>query len=153
MAALSRLTRMRKHAGGIVVAEVLPNGAADRAGCVSVGDTLISTSGWQYTRSSEYGGTTVRHFIDIVCQQRARTTQLRCSARPAHKLARFRLLVRARSVFRCNSSTSATSRAAAFLRRTRSHALQVKSGEKKVTLNARGEVRIVRCTDTTSGRV
>jgi PDZ domain len=44
---------------GIVVAEVVPGGAAERTGCVSVGDTLISTSGQMYTKMTDYGGTQV----------------------------------------------------------------------------------------------
>jgi predicted metalloprotease with PDZ domain len=45
--------------GGIVVAEVVPGGAAARTGCVSVGDSLISTSGHTYSKLTDYGGTQV----------------------------------------------------------------------------------------------
>lgn len=45
--------------GGIVVAEVVPGGAAARTGSVSVGDSLISTSGHTYNKLTDYGGTQV----------------------------------------------------------------------------------------------
>jgi len=46
--------------GGIKVAELKAGGAAEMSGVVSVGDMLISTSGYTWSKESSYGSTTVR---------------------------------------------------------------------------------------------
>lgn len=44
----------------IIVGEVQAGGLAAGDGTVQEGDVLISTSGFTYSKESEYGGTTVR---------------------------------------------------------------------------------------------
>mmetsp|Transcript_28711 Transcript_28711/g.80821 ORF Transcript_28711/g.80821 Transcript_28711/m.80821 type:complete len:192 (+) Transcript_28711:105-680(+) len=47
-------------AGNILVAEVVPEGNADKSGVISEGDKLIATSGYVYTTENQYTGNTVR---------------------------------------------------------------------------------------------
>jgi hypothetical protein len=46
--------------GDIVVAEVQASGHAEKVGSISIGDVLISTSAYIYTRESRYGEATVK---------------------------------------------------------------------------------------------
>lgn len=55
-----------KKEGGIVVAELVPGGNAEKSGQVQVGDELIATSAVVYNDEEFYGGVKVRKGMQVV---------------------------------------------------------------------------------------
>eukprot|EP00270_Netrium_digitus_P018525 TRINITY_DN7066_c0_g1_i1.p1 TRINITY_DN7066_c0_g1~~TRINITY_DN7066_c0_g1_i1.p1 ORF type:complete len:221 (+),score=32.75 TRINITY_DN7066_c0_g1_i1:57-665(+) len=52
--------------GGIFVAEIIPEGNAEKSQEIDMGDELIATSAIVYNSSESYGGVTVRRQMEIV---------------------------------------------------------------------------------------
>ncbi|CAG9465076.1 unnamed protein product [Pedinophyceae sp. YPF-701] len=55
-----------KKTKSIRVAEIVPGSSAARTGLVTVGDTLVATSGYVYTRESTYQDTVVKSGQQLV---------------------------------------------------------------------------------------